>query len=227
VAASVRHRARAQRVGSALVALLLALALLTLNFGVVDLVDGFTGFVDEQRNPVLDVGWGALFGIVLPIGLLSQVRHPERRIAGLQQCALVALALGVAGVVGGAWGYLVVAGGLGGTVALLVALHPGGRWCSWPVRRSRLASCTPNGWHPRDDATSLRLTQSRTVSIIGRCLPRSRSACSCLLVSLGSGRPDGGFRPGAPRSPASPGASLACATRTRPEAKAEPGGWRP
>jgi hypothetical protein len=124
VAASVRHRARAQRVGSALVALLLALALLTLNFGVIDLVDGFTGFVDQQRNPVLDVGWGALFGIVLPIGLLSQVRHPERRIAGLQQCALVALALGVAGVVGGAWGYLVVAGGLGGTVALLVSLHP-------------------------------------------------------------------------------------------------------
>jgi hypothetical protein len=123
VAASVRHRARAQRVGSAL-ALLLALALLTLNFGVIDLVDGFTGFVDQQRNPVLDVGWGALFGIVLPIGLLSQVRQPERRIAGLQQCALVAFVLAVAGAMGGAWRYLVLAGALGGAVALLVALHP-------------------------------------------------------------------------------------------------------
>jgi hypothetical protein len=116
------------------VALLLALALLTLNFGVIDLVDGFTGFVDQQRNPVLDVGWGALFGIVLPIGLLSQVRHPERRIAGLQQCAVVAFALAVAGAMGGAWGYLVLAGGLGGAVALLVALHPARRTFLRPGR---------------------------------------------------------------------------------------------
>jgi hypothetical protein len=108
-------------------ALLFALALLTLNFGVIDLVDGFTGFVDQQRNPVLDVGWGALFGVVLPIGFLSQVRHPERRIAGLQQCAVVAFALAVAGIIGGVSGYLVLAGGLGGAVALLVVLHPARR----------------------------------------------------------------------------------------------------
>ena len=108
-------------------AFLFAFAFVTINFGWIDLIDGFTGFVDQQRNPVLDVGWGALFGIVVPIGFLSQLRHPERRIAGLQQCALVACALAVAGIAGEAWGYLLLAGGLAGAVALLVAMHPARR----------------------------------------------------------------------------------------------------
>jgi hypothetical protein len=28
-------------------------------------VDGFTGYVDQQRNQILDVGWGAVFGVIL------------------------------------------------------------------------------------------------------------------------------------------------------------------
>lgn len=132
---AVTRRAQVQRKASALIAFLLAVAFVTINFGWIDLADGFTGFVDKQRNPVLDVGWGALFGIVIPIGLLSQLRHPERRIAGLQQCALVAGAVAVAGIAGEAWGYLVLAGGLAGAVALLVALHPARRTF---LRRGRI-----------------------------------------------------------------------------------------
>jgi hypothetical protein len=39
------------------VALFVAFASLTINFGLIDLVDGFTGYVDRARNQILDVGW--------------------------------------------------------------------------------------------------------------------------------------------------------------------------
>ena len=99
------------------VATLASIISLTLNFGLIDFVDGFTGFVDQARNQVLDVGWGAVFGVIVPAGLLTQLRRPERRIAGVQQTALVAVALAVAGAAGEAWWYLALAGGVGGVAA--------------------------------------------------------------------------------------------------------------
>src|SRR4051794_2161036 len=105
-------------------ALLVAFASLTINFGLIDLVDGFTGYVDQARNQVLDVGWGAMFGVILPLGLLSQLRRPERRIAGVQQTALVAIALALAGAAGEAWWHLALGGGVAVAFALLVVLHP-------------------------------------------------------------------------------------------------------
>lgn len=106
------------------VALVAALASLTINFGLIDLVDGFTGYVDQERNQILDLGWGGVFGLILPLGLLVQLRFPERRIAGVQQTSVVALALAVAGAAGESWWYLVLAAGVAGVSAVLVALHP-------------------------------------------------------------------------------------------------------
>ena len=106
------------------VALVAALASLTINFGLIDLIDGFTGYVDQARNQVLDVGWGAVFGVILPLGLLAQLRCPERRIAGIQQTSVVALALALAGAAGESWWYLVLAAGVAGASAVLLALHP-------------------------------------------------------------------------------------------------------
>src|SRR3954451_14066432 len=108
-------------------ALVVAFASLTINFGLIDLVDGFTGYVDQTRNQVLDVGWGAVFGLILPLGLLTQLRAPERRIAGIQQTAFVALALALAGAAGQRGWYVVLAGGIGVVSAVLVALHPSRR----------------------------------------------------------------------------------------------------
>ena len=108
-------------------ALLFALASLTINFGLIDLIDGYTGFVDQARNQVLDAGWGLVFGVILPIGLLAQLRRPDRRIAGIQQTGIVALALAAAAGLGEAWRYLALAGGIAGACALLLALHPARR----------------------------------------------------------------------------------------------------
>ena len=104
--------------------LVLALALLTLNFGLVDLIDGFTGLVDQNRNVVLDAGWGAVFGVVLPLGLLAQLRRPGQRIAGLQQTALVAVVLAGAGVAGRSWWYVALGTALLTATGLLLAVHP-------------------------------------------------------------------------------------------------------
>ena len=106
------------------VALIVAFASLTVNFGLIDLVDGFTGYVDQARNQVLDVGWGAVFGVILPLGLLSQLRRPERRIAAIQQTAVVALALALAAAAGQNWWYLALAGGIAVASTVLLALHP-------------------------------------------------------------------------------------------------------
>src|SRR6476620_7700654 len=105
-------------------ALVAAIASLTINFGLIDLVDGFTGYVDQARNQVLDVGWGAVFGVILPLGLLSQLRRPERRIAGIQQTVVVGSTLALAGAAGRSWWYLALAAGIGLVSALLLALHP-------------------------------------------------------------------------------------------------------
>src|SRR5213595_283789 len=106
------------------VALVVAFASLTINFGLIDLVDGFTGYVDQARNQILDVGWGAVFGVILPVGLLTQLRRPQRRIAGIQQTAVVGFALGLAGAAGEEWWYLALAGGIAVAFAVLLALHP-------------------------------------------------------------------------------------------------------
>src|SRR3954462_4386265 len=104
-------------------AFVLAFASLTINFGVIDFIDGFTGYDDQARNQVLDVGWGAVFGVILPLGLLSQLRRPERRIAGIQQTVVVASTLALAGAAGQSWWYLALAAGIGLVSGLLLALH--------------------------------------------------------------------------------------------------------
>ena len=110
-----------------MVALVVALASLTINFGLIDLIDGYTGYVDQARNQVLDAGWGLVFGVILPLGLLAQLRRPERRIAGIQQTAVVAFALAVAGTAGGEWWYLALAAGITVACVALLALHPARR----------------------------------------------------------------------------------------------------
>ena len=161
------------------VALVVALASLTINFGLIDLIDGYTGFVDQARNQVLDAGWGLVFGVVLPVGLLAQLRRPERRIAGIQQTGVVALALAVAPSSarrGGIWRWRRESQAR--AASWWRCIRPegrssgvGGAWSRgcWFSRPSRLfrASCTPDGW-PRPSGAIFRLRMPfRTASTTG------------------------------------------------------------
>jgi hypothetical protein len=116
-----------QRRALASIGVLMAIAFWTVNYGLIDLIDGFTGLVDQSRNQVLDVGWGALFGIVVPLGMLAQVRRPERNIAGLQQALAVVIALTVTATAAGEWRYFVLVASLSAILAILVSLHPARR----------------------------------------------------------------------------------------------------
>jgi len=98
-------------------AVLFALACWTALFGLSDLADGLTGFVDDGRNTALDVGWGILFGVFVPVGLLAQLRSASRA-AGVHVLTVAGISLVLSGAAGEARGYLV----LGAVTLALAAL---------------------------------------------------------------------------------------------------------
>jgi hypothetical protein len=78
----------------------------------------------EETNPVVDLGFFALGAVLIGAGFVSQLRAPERNVAGLQQAFIGLLALAVAGLVGDRveplWGGLILVA----AVAIAAALHP-------------------------------------------------------------------------------------------------------
>lgn len=64
-------------------------------FGLTSLVIGWFQVLEGVAGPVTEIGYGALVGLILTVGVASQLRHPERRIAGLAQAALVIPSLAV------------------------------------------------------------------------------------------------------------------------------------
>jgi hypothetical protein len=94
------------------------------SFGLVTLVIGWFESGEGIAGPVTDLGYGALVGIILTVGLLAQLRAPERTIAGLQQAALVIPALLVGSAVAGDAQNLIPALILLPALGILLALHP-------------------------------------------------------------------------------------------------------
>jgi hypothetical protein len=78
----------------------------------------------EETNPIVDLGFFALGAVLVGGGLLTQLRAPERHLAGLQQAFLGVLALSVAGLLGDRveplWGGIVLLL----AICLAVFLHP-------------------------------------------------------------------------------------------------------
>ncbi|MBA2460803.1 MAG: hypothetical protein H0V45_03390 [Actinobacteria bacterium] len=121
--------------GFRLVAVSAALASLGPGFGLVDLSSPL--FLHEGSE-VLDVGYGSLAGIVLPAALLSQIRTPEHRIAGIQLVFLVAPAYLTAGVLGSDPTFYRFAAAAGAVGGLLAAVHPARETLLRPGRALRL-----------------------------------------------------------------------------------------
>jgi hypothetical protein len=74
--------------------ILFVLLMWYLGFGLIDLLGGFF-----PGGNVLSGAYGALAGIIIPVGVMAQVRAPERKIAGIQQAALGVVALALAGLI--------------------------------------------------------------------------------------------------------------------------------
>lgn len=116
---------RARTVAFRAFVVLFALAALIPGFGLVDLTTPLNPKWHEGY--VSEVGYGALAGIILPVGFLAQLRSPERRIAGLQQVAATVPAYIAAGVLGEDDDFLPFAAIVAVAVATTLALHPAPR----------------------------------------------------------------------------------------------------
>jgi hypothetical protein len=93
-------------------------------FGLISLVIGWFQGVEGVAGPVTELGYGALVGIILTMGLLAQLHAPERKIAGIQQAALVTPALLVGSAIASDTQNVVPALILMPVVGILLALHP-------------------------------------------------------------------------------------------------------
>lgn len=96
-------------------------------FGFTSLALAWFQPLEGVAGPVTEVGYGALVGIILTLGLLVQLRAPERKIAGMQQAALVIPALVLGSAVAGDGQNLIPAMILLPALGILFALHPAWR----------------------------------------------------------------------------------------------------
>lgn len=80
---------RQRRLAFTALAALLVVLFGIMFFGLTSLAIGWFEDLEGVAGPVTEIGYGALVGLILTVGVASQLRHPERKIAGLQQAALV------------------------------------------------------------------------------------------------------------------------------------------
>jgi len=93
-------------------------------FGLTVLVIGWFEKPFGVSTPVSELNHGALAGIIITIGILTQLRSPERRIAGVQQAVLGGLAFLITALIGGRQEPLQESLIFLAALALLVILHP-------------------------------------------------------------------------------------------------------
>lgn len=93
-------------------------------FGLTSLVIGWIATREGTAGPVTDLGYGALYGLILTMGVLVQLRAPERKIAGIQQAAIVVPAVLVGAAMAADVQPLFAAAIFAPAIAILLALHP-------------------------------------------------------------------------------------------------------
>jgi hypothetical protein len=118
---------RARRIGFFIWAAILAGLFGIGFFGLTVLIIGWFERPFGVSTPVSELSHGALAGIVITVGLLVQLRAPERKIAGVQQAILGLLAFMVTALIGARQEPLTTSLILLAAVAILVVLHPARR----------------------------------------------------------------------------------------------------
>jgi hypothetical protein len=123
---------RSRRIAFSVIAVVLTVLLTIGDFGWIDLTNGFSGLCRfagtcspaPASDWVLSGGYGTIAGIIIPVGILAQLRTPGRQIAALLQVALAALAFLLVGLLGADQATVVFAAILVISVGLLWTLHP-------------------------------------------------------------------------------------------------------
>ena len=93
-------------------------------FGLTSLAIAWFGTLEGVAGPVTELGYGALVGIILTVGVASQLRAPERKIAGVQQAALVVPALLIGSALAADGQNVEAAVIVFAGVGILLVLHP-------------------------------------------------------------------------------------------------------
>lgn len=101
-----------------------ALFWLTVGFGVIDLVSGFTPPYTSDGTNVLSSAYGAIAAVVLPLALFAQLRARQTSVAALQVIAAVALSFALAGVLALDPHSFISVATLVAMLAVLLWLHP-------------------------------------------------------------------------------------------------------
>jgi hypothetical protein len=121
---SAASRPRGRRIAFRVWAAVLVIVFGVGFFGLTSLAIGWFQAVEGVAGPVTELGYGALVGIILTMALLVQLNAPERRIAGIQQAALVIPALLIGSAIASDSQNVVPALILMPAVGILLALHP-------------------------------------------------------------------------------------------------------
>jgi hypothetical protein len=118
------ERRRRASVWLRIVAGLALVASLVINFGIIDLVTGIAPGQEFESTRMLSAGWGVVFGVLLPISLIAQMRRRGGPVAALQQLVVVTASVALATfltVRAHEWLLVLV---MAAFSAVLVALHP-------------------------------------------------------------------------------------------------------
>ena len=176
----------------------LALVSLTVGFGAVDLV---SPWVLHEGTQVTDVGFGTLTGLVIPIGLLTQIRRSTTCGAGVLQTGVAALAFLFAGLLAGETPLILAAAAVAAATASLVLLHPARRRLLPPSQRPSvpllllaLAACAPGSQYALHMSSNQRNGVLPADAHLGlqHWAALSAAAIAALLTALhASFRPDG------------------------------------
>jgi hypothetical protein len=143
---------------------------------------------DSATNPVVDIGFFALGGLVVGVGIATQLRSPELRIAGVQQAMIGLLALVAAGLIGAReepfWGGLLFLA----AAVVLAALHPTRaellkfkRRVSAPLALLAAAAAIPSAGYAAGMLRAARMAGASC--FLGRCAHGDRFAEMAALVT--------------------------------------------